>query len=150
MRSDIEISDASSLSDPSPSFLRSAAPSPSTMSHHASRAASPEPLPCFTAEQSAAIWDMQRRFQADREADHDQLQRQENLINTLQGLVTTYQAIQRGSAGGAPVEKRIQAVAEPGKFEGKPADVGPWLMNMHLWLKSNSGGLQTQYDQCAA
>ena len=52
--------------------------------------------------------------------------------------------------GPAPVEKKVQAVADPGKYEGGMADLEPWVAKMRLWLKANEQGLKTNFDQSAA
>ena len=124
-----------------------------------SRAGSPQPNPftAFTPEQAQGLNILQQQWQRqqqqaaqDLKAAQDLLALQVQQITNLNSLLATYQSITHAKPGPAAVEKCIQAVADPGKYEGGVAECGPWITNMRLWLKANEEGLKTNFDQASA
>ena len=93
------------------------------------------------------IWDAEARGMKAQFDNQQALQQQ--MTQLLQSFNNFSMGVS-AQPGPAPVEKKVQAVADPGKYEGGMADLEPWVAKMRLWLKANEQGLKTNFDQSAA
>lgn len=96
------------------------------------------------------MYDQRKQFEQAMAAANQTIQAQAATLASLTTQMQTASQIQHAQPGPAAVEKRIQAVLDPGRFDGSPRECGPWVASMRLWLKANEAGLKTKFDQTSA
>lgn len=104
----------------------------------------------FADDEAAALQNLHNWWQQQQQQATADLAAARAEIQNLQGQVQTYQAIQHGQPGPAAVEKRITAVADPGKYKGDAASCVAWCIRMRLWLHTYAATLPTNFDQATA